>query len=203
MTQRSFPVSEAKANRENVKPISNARLAILMLLAAELMLFAGLIGAFLVFRVGSVTWPPPSQIEIRLPLRVTGLNTVVLLLSGYTMIQAFRAIRKDDRKELKGWLLVTASLGSVFLIVQGSEWVRLVGFGLTLSSGIYGALFYLLIGCHALHVAFAVIWLLVVFALAMRERFSAARHVGVELCAIYWIFVVGLWPILYALVYLI
>jgi heme/copper-type cytochrome/quinol oxidase subunit 3 len=98
---------------------------------------------------------------------------------------------------------VTASLGSVFLIVQGSEWVRLVGFGLTLSSGIYGALFYLLIGCHALHVAFAVIWLLVVFALAMRERFSAARHVGVELCAIYWIFVVGLWPILYALVYLI
>ena len=39
-------------------PLSNARLAILVLLGAETMLFSGLIGAFLVFRVGNVTWPP-------------------------------------------------------------------------------------------------------------------------------------------------
>ena len=76
-------------------PLSNARLAILVLLGAETMLFSGLIGAFLVFRVGNVTWPPPSHIGIELPRVVTGINTVLLLISGYTMFQAWRAIQKD------------------------------------------------------------------------------------------------------------
>ena len=95
----------------------------------------------------------------------------------------------------------TAILGATFLIVQGSEWVRLVGFGLTMSSSVYGAIFYTLIGCHAVHVLGAVIWLVIVVAMARRHRFTAKRHVALQLCGMYWILVVGLWPILYALVY--
>ena len=185
------------------RPISNARLGVLILLGAELMLFAGLISAFLVFRMGSITWPPPSQIGVRLPRAVTGVNTIILLLSCYTMFQALRAIRKDYQKELRNWLLVTGILGSVFLVVQGSEWARLVHHGLTLSSGVYGSIFYVLIGCHAVHVLCAVIWLFIVLVIAAIGRFSANHYAGVELCAIYWTFVVALWPILYVLVYLI
>jgi heme/copper-type cytochrome/quinol oxidase subunit 3 len=48
----------------------------------------------------------------------------------------------------------------------------------------------------------AVIWLLVVLVRATRNRFSAKRHVDVQLCGMYWFFVVGLWPVLFALVYL-
>ena len=183
-------------------PLSNARLAVLVLLGAETMLFSGLIGAFLVFRVGNVTWPPPSHIEIELPRVVTGINTALLLLSGYTMFQAHRAIRKDQEKQLRNWLLVTGVLGFLFLGVQGSEWVQLIRNGLTLQSGVYGGIFYVLIGCHAVHVLTAVIWLLVVFGMAIAGRFSAESYVGVDTCTIYWIFVVALWPILYVLVYL-
>jgi cytochrome c oxidase subunit 3 len=185
------------------QPMSNARLAILILLGAEIMFFAGLIGAFLVFRLGSVTWPPPSQADVRLPIGVTGINTIVLLLSGYTMIRALRVVRRDSQKELRRWLLVTGLLGAIFLVVQGSEWVRLVHHGFTLSSGIYGSIFYVLIGCHALHVLVAVVWELSVLAKALGGGFSADRHVGVEICTIYWTFVVGLWPILYVMVYLV
>ena len=183
--------------------MSNARLAILILLGAEIMFFAGLIGTFLVFRLGSVTWPPPSQADVRLPIGVTGINTIVLLLSGYTMIRALRAVRRDSQKELRRWLLVTGLLGAIFLVVQGSEWVRLVHHGFTLSSGVYGSIFYVLIGCHALHVLVAVVWELSVFAKALRGGFSVDRHVDVEICTIYWTFVVGLWPILYVMVYLV
>ena len=185
------------------QPMSNARLAILILLGAEIMFFAGLIGTFLVFRLGSVTWPPPSQADVRLPIGVTGINTIVLLLSGYTMIRALRVVRRDSQKELRRWLLVTGLLGASFLVVQGSEWVRLVHHGFTLSSGVYGSIFYVLIGCHALHVLVAVVWELSVFAKALGGGFSADRHVGVEICTIYWTFVVGLWPILYVMVYLV
>ena len=180
--------------------VSNARLGMLVFLGAEAMFFTGLIGAFLVFRLGSLTWPPAGQ--PRLPVAVTGVNTVILLLSGYTMYRALRAIREGNRRGLAGGLLATALLGAVFLGVQGVEWVRLIRFGLTLSTGTYGATFYTLIGTHGLHVLGAVLWLLVMLVGATRNRFSAARHVALELCGMYWYFVVGLWPILFALVYL-
>ena len=185
------------------QPTSNARLAILILLGAEIMFFAGLIGTFLVFRLGSVTWPPPSQADVRLPIGVTGINTIVLLFSGYTMIRALLSVRKDSQKELRRWLLVTGILGAIFLVVQGSEWVRLVHHGFTLSSGVYGSIFYVLIGCHALHALVAVVWELCVFAKALGGGYPTDCHVGVEICAIYWTFVVVLWPILYVLVYLV
>ncbi len=183
-------------------PLSNARLAVLVLLGAETMLFSGLIGSFLVFRVGNVTWPPPSHIGIELPRVVTGINTALLLLSGYTMFQAHRAIQRDRVKQLQSWLLITGVLGLLFLGVQGSEWVQLIRNGLTLQSGVYGGIFYVLIGCHAVHVLTAVIWLFAVFGMAIAGRFSAESYVGVDTCTIYWIFVVALWPILYVLVYL-
>ncbi len=180
--------------------VSNARLGLLMFLGAEAMFFAGLIGAFLVFRLNSPVWPPLSQ--PRLPVAVTGINTAFLLLSAVTMHLALMAIRAGRQTALARHLLVTALLGGVFLGIQGYEWVRLVHFGLTMWSGIYGATFYTLIGCHGLHVFGAVIWLSVVLLMARQGHFTARRHAGVELCAMYWNFVVGLWPVLYALVYL-
>lgn len=194
--------SYASPEGEN-RPISNARLAVLVLLGAEIMFFAGLIGTFLVFRLGSTTWPPASQVDVRLPVAVTGLNTIVLLLSGFTMFKARQAIRQGLQNALRNRLFLTGLLGVIFLAVQGYEWVRLVHHGFTLSSGVYGSIFYVLIGCHALHVLVAVFWLLAVFIGATAGRFSVDRHVGVEVCAIYWAFVVLLWPVLYVLVYLI
>lgn len=181
-------------------PVSNARLGMLVFLAFEAMLFAGLIGAFLVYRVGSPVWPPLG--EERLPLLVTWANTLALLFSGVTMRSALRAIHAGDRKSLRTGLSATALLGTIFLLVQGSEWVRLIRHGLTLSAGIYGATFYTVIGCHSIHVLSAVIWLLIARLWVGGERSAARRHVGVELCGIYWYFVVGLWPVLFTLVYL-
>ena len=181
-------------------PVSNARLAMLMFLGAEAMFFAGLIGAFLVFRFGSVMWPPPGQPY--LPVGVTGVNTAILLFSAYTMRRALLAIRGGDRQELIRWLLGTVLLGTIFLGVQGYEWVRLVRFGFTWANGTYGATFDTLIGIHGAHVFGAVLWLLIVLAVASGNRFSATRHVGLTLCGMYWYFVVGLWPVLFTLVYL-
>jgi cytochrome c oxidase subunit III len=115
---------------------------------------------------------------------------------------ANRAIRLGQQQTLVRMLLYTAVLGVVFLVVQGYEWVKLIGYGLTLSSGVYGATFYTLIGCHGLHVFGAVIWLLSVWRRATYKRYTATRRTGVVLCGMYWSYVVGLWPLLYWLVYL-
>ena len=181
-------------------PVSNARLAILIVITAEIMFFTGLVGAYIVFRLAAKDWPPADL--PRLPIGVTAVNTVVLFASIVPMARALRAIRADDRLGAARFALWTALLGTAFLAIQGFEWVRLVQHGLTLSSGTYGGIFYVLIGCHGLHVLVAVAWLLVVAALARSGAFTAERHAALETCALYWYLVCGLWAFLFPLVYL-
>ena len=119
----------------------------LFFLVAETMFFAGLISAFFVLRLGAPVWPPPLQ--PRLPVLVTGLNTLVLLASSLAMIAALRALRRGAGRALVERLAATAALGALFLAVQGYEWARLIHYGLTVTSGAYGATFYTLIGFHA------------------------------------------------------
>src|SRR5919109_3191369 len=184
--------------RPNTPVGSNAWLAVLMFLGAETMFFAGLLGAYIVFRVAAATWPPPFQ--PRLPVGVTGVNTLILLASAVTMRWSLRAVWVNDRNKLIRLLAYTAALGTIFLAVQGFGWIRLIHFGLTVSSSVYGGLFYTLIGFHALHVLGALIWLLVVVMLARQGRFSKEHHVGLQTCGMFWTFVVALWPVLYGLV---
>ncbi|MGH7310203.1 MAG: cytochrome c oxidase subunit 3, partial [Candidatus Rokuibacteriota bacterium] len=82
------------------------------------------------------------------------------------------------------------------------EWVRLIGFGLTMSSSTYGATFYTLIGAHGVHVLAALGWLTATLALLARGGFGEGQTAAVRACALYWHFVVTLWPILYVSVYL-
>lgn len=177
-----------------------AIVATLFLISSEIMFFAGLIFAFWVLRLAAPLWPPPFQ--PRLPVTVTGVNTLVLLASSLAMIAAGRALARSDRRALVHRLGLTAALGGVFLLVQGYEWVRLLGFGLTVSSGTYGATFYTLIGTHAAHVVVALAWLGAALGLAMHGRLADGRTAPLRACALYWHFVVALWPILYVSVYL-
>jgi heme/copper-type cytochrome/quinol oxidase subunit 3 len=167
-------------------------------IAAEIMFFAGLISAYFVLRTGAAQWPPPLQ--PRLPVLVTGLNTLVLLGSSFAMVRTL-GDRSDGARVVRG-LAVTGALGGVFLAVQGYEWARLVGYGLTITSGAYGTTFYTLIGVHGLHVVGALAWLAIVFAGVRRGRFLEPPAAGLRACGMYWHFVVALWPVLYVTVYL-
>lgn len=176
-------------------PVSNAHLGMVMLIAAETMLFVGLIGSYLMFRIGSVAWP---SAHLYLPIGVTWLNTAVLLASGYTMHRAVHAARVGHQPLLLSRLGITTLLGILFLSIQGYEWLQLIRDGLTVSTGIYGATFYTLIGCHALHVLAAVVWLSVL----LRQTKKRVSLVRIEICRIYWHYVCTLWVVLFALVYL-
>ena len=180
--------------------VESGLLAMAVFLGTEAMLFAGLVSAFLVLRAGAPVWPPPGQ--PRLPVGVTGVNTVVLLLSAYTMQRASVATRGEARAAMVRWLAATAALGTAFLLVQGAEWTALLGHGLRASSGLYAATFYAIVGSHGLHVAAAVVTLLVLLARAWRAPSAGECRRRVEVCRLYWLFVVAVWPVLYALVYL-
>ncbi len=181
-------------------PIASNVLAVAIFIASEVMLFGGLLSAFMILRAENSQWPPLGQ--PRLPLLVTTLNSLILFASAWTVIRAVRAARNGERDALTNQLSLTLLLGAIFLFVQGSEWIRLIHFGLTVSSSVYGGLFYTLVGIHAVHVMGAVVALCVVLRLARQGRYLPDDYSGVVACSLYWCFVVLLWGVIYVTVYL-
>jgi len=177
-----------------------ARLGLALFIVAEIMFFAGLISSFVVFRFSPVQWPPPGQ--PRLPLEVTAVNTIILLASGFAFYLALKSLKASKQESFKKLLASAAFLGFIFLAVQGVEWIKLLHFGLTAHESIFGGFFYCLVGTHAVHVTGGLIALLWVLNRAWKGSYTAQKSLGVELCRMYWFFVVGLWPVLFALVYL-
>jgi heme/copper-type cytochrome/quinol oxidase subunit 3 len=175
----------------------NGVLGMVIFLAAEVMLFAGLISAFLILRSADDLWPPPGQ--PRLPVAASFANTLVLIASGATMLWATGAGGRRRRRVSLCWLGATAALGGLFLAVQGVEWMRLLRFGVHASSSTYAGAFYTLIASHALHVVAALAALVTV---AIRLALGRARAAELEVVQLYWLFVVAVWPLLYAVVYL-
>lgn len=178
------------------KVISNGVIGMSLLIATELMFFAGLISAYLVNKAGA-SWPPVGQ--PRLPVEITAVNTLILLFSSIALYLFKKKYEEANKKKL---LLVTMLLGVAFIIIQGIEWTKLLQFGLTTTSSLYGTFFYTLIGTHGFHVIVGLLILL--YLLLSINKKSPAKKVldKISVCSMYWYFVVGIWPILYWLVYL-
>jgi heme/copper-type cytochrome/quinol oxidase subunit 3 len=171
----------------------------LVFLGTEAMFFAGLVSAFIVLRASVSPWPPVDQ--PRFPIPLTAANTMILLGSGVTMARALTARRAARRRDVVRWLLVTVALGLTFLAVQGIEWWGLVQDGLRVRRGTYGSLFTTLIGTHALHALGGIVAVVGTWLAARRTRLVLREEILLPV-ALYWWFVVLVWPILFVLVYL-
>lgn len=179
--------------------LRNGWWGVLFFLGTEVMLFSALFATFFNHRaLGGPAWGT----EVELPIVKTGINTIILLLSGVTMHWAHSGIRKGNLRQLKIGLAGTILLGLVFLAGQVLEYLELAHEGLIVQSGTFGATFYALTGTHGAHVLGGLIVLCLVAWRAMQGQFNQERHVAVEVSAIYWHFVDVVWVVLYAVVYL-
>jgi cytochrome c oxidase subunit 3 len=84
-------------------------------------------------------------------------------------------------------------------VFQGVEWAQLLREGLTLTSSNHGAFFYLIIGLHALHAVCAIVALGLAYTKFVRGKLQRSAFLAT---AVFWYFVVGVWPMLYFRVYL-
>lgn len=177
---------------------SSGVIGMFVFILTEIMFFAGLLSAVTITRSTAVMglWPPPGQ--PRLPVEETLINTAALLLSGVLLgVAHFRFKRAPER--VKAPLVASIVLGAAFVGLQGAEWVALIGQGLTMQSSAHGAFFYLIVGIHGLHAVGAIVGLGYVLLRAHQGRLRPSELHTAEL---FWYFVVLLWPVIYARVYL-
>jgi cytochrome c oxidase subunit 3 len=101
-------------------PLPNAKLAMWLFLATEIMFFSGLIGAYIVQRFGSPVWPTPK--DMHLVTMLGAINTFVLIVSSVTVVLALQELQKNNLKASVNYILVTFLLGLVFLGIKAYEY---------------------------------------------------------------------------------
>jgi heme/copper-type cytochrome/quinol oxidase subunit 3 len=182
--------------RVSTKLVPDQVFAMLVLVFTEVMFFTALISAFVVIKGSRASWAVPANVV--LPVALTAYNTLVLLGSGLMLARCSWLLKRGAGiTAVRSSLLNGIILGAFFVAVQGYEWVQLIGYGLTMKSSIFGACFFLLIGSHALHAVAGILLMGYLYSTSKVEM-SLANCRAVQ---IFWFFVVGIWPILYGLVY--
>lgn len=130
------------------------------------------------------------------------VNTIILLISAVSANFALRALRKKQRFASLVGLIITMLLGLLFLISQIDFTILLVQkYGVTISSGIYGSLLFMLYGFHDLHALVALIMLLSVFFLSTKKYFSPTKIFGFAAAVWFWNFITIAWLAIFICVY--
>jgi cytochrome c oxidase subunit 3 len=218
-------IGESESGKYNKQVDVSYRWAMSWFIFSEVMFFAAFFGALFYMRVLSVPWladtdtaallwpnfaaewpaSGPGISEQFTPMGAWGLpaiNTAILLTSGVTITIAHWALKENKRSTLNWFMFLTIALGLTFISVQAYEYGHAYqDLNLTLSSGAYGATFYMLTGFHGFHVTVGTIMLIVIWLRCLKGHFKPEQHFGFEGVAWYWHFVDVVWLGLFVFVY--
>ncbi len=104
---------------------------------------------------------------------------------------------------LREWYVLTFLMGAFFIGGQVYEYANLVHEGLTMSSDVYGSVFYLATGFHGLHVLGGLIaFVLLLGRTFLAHTFTHEQAVSAVVVSYYWHFVDVVWIALFGTIYL-
>ena len=113
------------------------------------------------------------------------------------------AAERGDVFGLRRWYLISALMGTIFLVGQMYEYTNLVLEGLTLQNSVYGSVFYITTGFHAAHVLAGVLAFVVVLIRVTLAKFTPAQATAAMVVSYYWHFVDVVWIGLFITIYFI
>lgn len=175
------------------------RVGVWWFLASEIMVFGGLIAAFVLLRIAHGGWEAEAQ---HVQWRIGAFNTLVLLTSSLTMMLALRGARADRPDLTSRYLGATVLLGVTFLGVKAWEYSIEISHGYTPDAGLFWSFYYLMTGLHALHVFGGIVANAWLWTLAATGRLWPRYQARVKFAGLYWHFVDIVWIFLFPLIYL-
>jgi cytochrome c oxidase subunit 3 len=128
-------------------------------------------------------------------------NSLVLLVSSIVFISVQIASNKKQFNKVKKGLLIVGGLSFVFLFGQLLVWQKMINLGYFMSSNPANAYFYLFTTLHGLHLIGGLIyWVITIKKVWISKEIVIrnAQHT-VELCGIYWHFLLFVWLVLFGL----
>jgi heme/copper-type cytochrome/quinol oxidase subunit 3 len=136
--------------------IDSNRFAFLLFLGVDVMLFAGLIGGYIVLKGNAMTWPPPGS---------PGLNQALMLWTCPLILGTWVALFLASKSEAKGQIdrsrtLLIVGLGSLagFIALTMIEWARMLNEGLAIKT-IFGGIYLIDTGTFVLQAGIGMIFI--------------------------------------------
>ena len=193
--------------------LANGKLGIWLFLATEILMFGGL---FVGFAYMQSRFPEAFFEGHKHLLKVAGtLNTVVLLVSSFTMVLAVHYARTSKRKMLVICLAITMFCALIFLGVKYIEYTHEFSEGLypgryfsnpddpTGHEFIFFSFYFMMTGLHGIHILAGLCVMAWLFRRAIRGDFSSNYYTPVDVVGLYWHLVDIIWIYLFPLLYLI
>jgi cytochrome c oxidase subunit 3 len=177
---------------ESTSSLPPAKIGLGVFLAVVGSLFALFISAYSM-RMNMVDWralPVPSLLWF---------NTGVLVLSSAALQWAYTAARRNDIDGVIVGLYAGGASAVIFLVGQLLAWRQLNVAGYYLASNPANSFFYLITAVHGLHLVGGLAALGRTTAKVWRGAEVTQVRLSVELCAIYWHFLLLVWLVLLGL----
>ena len=165
----------------------------------ETLVFAAYFSFYLYYRTQSPELFLHSQAQ--LDLRTGVFNTLVLLLSSWSVARCVQSARAGAYRPALKDTFLTAFFGLAFLVSKVFEWARQIRVGNGFASNDFFTYYYFLTGIHFVHLLIG----FVVLGVVIYQLWSPARRSQelVETCATYWHTVDFLWVLIFALLYVV
>jgi heme/copper-type cytochrome/quinol oxidase subunit 3 len=173
------------------------------LLAIETSMFAITIATYFYLRQNFEAWPPPlgqltSQLNPLPDLGFGSANTVLLVLSCVPIILVDISARRGYRLLAQRGLIVCLVCGLAAITLRSFEFSAVK---FRWDSNAYGSIVWFMLGMHMLHLITLTCETLLLTIWSIDREFDMKHRVDMVALAVYWYWVVGIWLLLYSIIY--
>jgi len=168
-------------------------------LLSDIVMFSALFAAYAVLVRATAGGPSGVQLFNQVSVSV---ETACLLVSSYTCGMMSLAI--NSRRETATYFLafLTFALGVAFLALELREFADMIARAAGPQRSAFLSAFFTLVGCHGLHVATGLVWLVVMMVQVAVKGFVPAVERRLLCFALFWHALDIVWVWLFTVVYL-
>ena len=178
-----------------VADVPTAKIGLGVFLAVVGALFALFASAY-VMRMSLADWRPVPKPTL------LWINTGVLMLASGALQWARAAADQEDLDRVKTALLAAGAATLAFVVGQLFAWRQLTGEGWLVATNPASTFFYLITALHGLHILGGLVALGRNAVRAWRGTDLPRLRLGLDLCSLYWDFLLVIWLLLFGLLWL-
>jgi len=197
LTQKPWEPSQAKIDDLHdgeTLNLSKGKLGLRFIMIVSTIFFC----LFIVTYADRMIYPDWQQMPEPLLL---WFNTFILLISSGFFISVQIASKNNEFEKVKNQMLIIGVLAFIFLFGQLLVWQQFISLGYYVSANPANAYFYVFTTLHGLHLIGGLFyWNLTMKKVWVPQEVAVVKtkHT-VELCAIYWHFLLAVWIVLFGL----
>ena len=194
--------------------VSAGKLGMWLFLCTEILMFGGLFVGYVLYHS---KYPDVFKAGAQfLDWKMGSINTVVLLLSSFTMALSIYYAQKNKMKKCQGMLVATLVCGFIFMFIKYLEYSHKMhigifpgkffsyeGEGFVTGLPLYFSFYYLMTGLHASHVIAGLCLIGWMLYKAIYLKVGPDHYAPLEFVGLFWHLVDLIWIYLFPLLYLV